>query len=190
MSQFLELATSKDETRYNLCAIYRDKTELVATDGHRLHLQRGLPEMTPHFINGLDALFPDWRQVYPKTDAVSIAVIRIDSAIVKKLKTLNNMLKTLNDKFCAIDITFDKDSMSIKTRGNIVSHWANVCQSEISKGESFTITLNGNYFLDALSLAPKHGEFYTVEYRGELSPVIIKRSLANEEALIMPMKNN
>jgi DNA polymerase III sliding clamp (beta) subunit (PCNA family) len=190
MTQFVELAVSKDESRYNLCSIYRDKTELVATDGHRLHLQRGLPELTPHFINGLDAQFPEWQQIYPKNDAVSIAVIRVNSAVVKQLKTFNNMLKTLTDKFCAIDLTFDNMAMSIKTRGNIVSHWTNICGSEISKGESFTITLNGNYFLDALSLAPKHGEFYTIEYRGEFSPLIIKRSLANEEAVIMPIKNN
>lgn len=189
MTQFVELAVSKDESRYNICAIYRDKTELVATDGHRLHLQRGLPESTPHYINGLDANFPDWQEVYPKTEAVSLAVIKVDSGMVKQLKAFNNMLKSLTDKFCAIDITFDKDVMSIKTRGNIVSHWGNICGSEISKGESFTIKLNGNYFLDALSLAPKHGEFYTIEYRGELSPVIIKRSLANEEALIGQMRN-
>ena len=78
--------------------------------------------------------------------------------------------------------------MSIKTGGDIVTHWGSICKNEIRKGQSFTIKLNGNYFLDAVSLAPKHGEFYTIEYRGELSPVIIKRSLANEEALIMPMK--
>lgn len=187
--EYLELATSKDETRYNLCAVWRDKTELVATDGHRLHLQRGLPEMTPHYINGLDAIFPDWRQVYPKTDTVSEAIIRVDSAIVKKLKAFNNMLKSLTDKDCKIDITFDENCMSIKTCGDIVTHWGSICKSEIRKGKSFTISLNGNYFFDALSLAPKHGEFYTIEYRSELSPVIIKRSLANEEALIMPMKN-
>ena len=188
MTQFVEIAVSKEESRYNLCAIYRDKTELVATDGHRLHLQRGLPESTPHYINGLDANFPDWREVYPKTDIVSEAVIRVDSAIVKKLKAFNGMLKSLTDKNCKIDITFDQNCMSIKTGGDIVTHWGSICKNEIRKGQSFTIKLNGNYFLDAVSLAPKHGEFYTIEYRGELSPVIIKRSLANEEALIMPMK--
>lgn len=189
MTQFVELAVSKDENRYNICSIYRDKTELVATDGHRLHLQRGLPELTPHYIDGLDANFPDWQEVYPKTDTVSEAVIRVDSAIVKKLKAFNGMLKSLTDKNCKIEITFDQNCMSIKTGGAIVIYWVNICKSEIRKGKSFTISLDGNYFFDALSLAPKHGEFYTIEYRSELSPVIIKRSLANEEALIGQMRN-
>lgn len=87
--KYLEVATSKDLSRYNLQAIYRHKDRMVATDGYRLHLIEELPMVeTPHFLNGADlGEFPDYESVIP-SDLSQVAVIRLDAKEIKRLKGL------------------------------------------------------------------------------------------------------
>ena len=49
--EYVEIAKSRDEGRYNMTGIYRDTERLVATDGHRLHMVDGMPKIDkPHFL--------------------------------------------------------------------------------------------------------------------------------------------
>lgn len=53
--EFVSLAMSKDETRYNLNGVYFDGSTYVATDGHRLHLVEEMPALFP-----IGAIVPAW----------------------------------------------------------------------------------------------------------------------------------
>jgi hypothetical protein len=89
--KYLELAVSKDVSRYNMEAIYRDINCMVATDGHRLHLVGGLATIDkPHFLNGLDAEFPNYNAVLP-ANLRDICELKITKSEIKqKLDAIND----------------------------------------------------------------------------------------------------
>jgi DNA polymerase III sliding clamp (beta) subunit (PCNA family) len=186
--EYLELATSKDETRSNLCAIWRDKTELVATDGHRLHLQYNLPAIEkPHFINGLDAQFPDWQHVMPKGAASTKIIVRITADHVKKLKNVVTLIKH-TDKHCSALVNYTEKDISIVADNSQGMRVDFKLVDNFEKLTPFSINLNLKYFTDALHGIDKIGEMVVFQYYGETSPLIIDRVLTNKKAVVMPSK--
>ena len=189
--KWLQLATSKDKTRFNLGSIYRAKNCLVATDGHRLHMSNGLIDATPHYLDGLDADFPDFAQVLPTKTAVSI--VQISSGSVKILQKLMNLIKK-RDKWNTISLSVTREheqSKEPRAKGTIqyldpdllVNLDLNIGELE---GIPFNLSVNLAYLVDALSMADDH--LVTLEYRGQFDPILIKHE-ANT-AMLMPLKEN
>lgn len=84
--KYLELAVSKDATRYNMTSIYRDHDCMVATDGYRLHRVSGLPRIDkPHLLDGSDHQFPNYDYIMPK-ESQPLIRIKWDKAQLKQLK--------------------------------------------------------------------------------------------------------
>lgn len=155
--KYIELAKSKDQTRYNLTSVYRDKNHLVATDGHRLHMSNGLPDAKPHFLNGLDAEFPDYTQILPKTkEAGKVEYVHIGSygkAILRTLKAISKLVETYgrphitrwifeNDK--PVRIAFQNSDQ----KELVIEHTIEAMKYQ---GKQFTIGVNLSYMIDALS---------------------------------------
>lgn len=84
--KYLELAVSKDATRYNMTSIFRDHDCMVATDGYRLHRVSGLPRIDkPHLLDGSDHQFPNYDYIMPK-ETQPLIRIKWDKAQIKQLK--------------------------------------------------------------------------------------------------------
>jgi DNA polymerase III sliding clamp (beta) subunit (PCNA family) len=108
---FVTLATSKDDTRYNMTQVYRDKTELVGTDGHRLHYVDNLPPVEkPHFLSGLDAPFPEWRQVIPPATEQKFTIV-LTREKLKAFKLIAGLAKIANNHDCPAKCTLIRDSI-------------------------------------------------------------------------------
>lgn len=95
------IAKLKDDTRYNLQYVYRDLTSMVATDGHRMHLVTGLPEVKAHFIGAddPDMQFPDYLQVLPKSATGKIAGLKPANMPIKLLKHAVKLLLTVAKEY-------------------------------------------------------------------------------------------
>ncbi len=107
---FVKLAVSKDCGRYNMTDIYRDTHELVATDGHRLHLVEGLPESKPGFLSGMDVEFPDWRQVVPADkDITADITFHLDSVTTKQLKAMLQFVKSWANRSPIVSLSMDDE---------------------------------------------------------------------------------
>ena len=84
--EYVEIAKSRDEGRYNMTGIYRDTERLVATDGHRLHMVEGLPKIEKgHFLDGRDSEFPCYKQVLLKNPTL-VCSVKFESKDIKRMK--------------------------------------------------------------------------------------------------------
>lgn len=91
--KYLELATSKDRSRYNLTSIYRDVDSMVACDGYRLHIVGGLaPIDKPHLLDGNPSEYPNYRCCLPDT-MNTIGYLKFDKKQVKQIKALATLIR-------------------------------------------------------------------------------------------------
>jgi DNA polymerase III sliding clamp (beta) subunit (PCNA family) len=192
--KWLELATSKDKTRFNLNSVYRDATALVATDGHRLHLSNGLPEVTPHYTDGTDAEYPDWKQVMPDAGRHNYLKLAFSPVLsftdtkqfLTRCKKIATLLKSYQkiptvklsafDGSASIDFAFDGLKLSLTLPCEIVKH---------DREQFEPIGLNFLYFVDALQAL--HTESLVMRIEKPLAPIHFVGS-ENKQAIIMPMR--
>lgn len=188
---FIKLAISKDDTRFNLCEIYRDKTEIVGCDGSRLHWSNGLPEVRPHFLSGLDAEYPDWKQVLPKGSPEAACQLWGQTLDYAKLKAFHTLVKA-----------FDKKSQLVKaentSRGLKLSCSHDNMKAEIilpsTEAENmpleFIVGFNLGHLLDALKPLDRSNVMVTICFHGVLTPIRLDYTGDFEHchAIIMPMR--
>ena len=77
---FVKIAVSTDDYKFQLQKVYRDTEYLVATNGHRLHYSNGLPKVeVGHYVDGSTAhQFPEWKQILPTTSPVVSVELKLD----------------------------------------------------------------------------------------------------------------
>jgi hypothetical protein len=191
--QYVERAISKDETRSNMCRVYRDKKHLVATDGHRIHFANGLPELEKgHYLDGYDGAFPSWDQVMPTGPVIAKVDLAISKDEVRKLKAVINFaFKVLNDRNITCKFRFEKNQLLVTAQDK----QCNLCtialdfryESNIPLDKPIELALNAQYFLDATE--PQKDMFNVVvslELRGATEGILITVPMG--KAIVMPMR--
>ena len=160
--EWVTLATSKDKkTRENLAQVYRDKTCLVATDGHRIHLSNNLPELAPHYLSGYDGQFPDYAYCMPKNEiaifqlfdymAKDISNFLISAiSLVKKMR-LGNAAVTIErcgDKDSSLLFSITHNTEGIKLEDVRLYYQTGINYAMLDKFERFN--LSAQFLVDAL----------------------------------------
>lgn len=178
--KYLELATSKDSGRYNLNSIYRDKTCMVATDGHRLHLVGGLAEIEkPHHLSGIDADYPDYQMVLPK-DTSEVCSLKIDKKQLKQLKALANLI----GRTPIVRMTIANHKLRLEYTSAGVGGWLTL---EVQDQEATfnPIGIRLDYLIDAIMADQR---ITIKQSTSGHSPIMLSYDLYQTFALIMPCK--
>lgn len=183
-------AQSTDQTRYDLCGIWRYQTYLLACDGYRMHYRNGLePVGKPYMLSGADAQPLTFEAVIPTNTPRYEAKIVTSKDLIKKLTAMIKMIKLAScygkapakfevcNKYLTISYSF-KD-LNISTKIALTEEPA-LCGS---------VSLTLQYFVDAIDIcsAKYENPEVTIGFRsGELAPITIEHPLGN--AIIMPCK--
>lgn len=185
---YIKLAVSKDKTRYNICSIYRDKNHFVATDGHRMHYANGLPYADPHYIDGTDAQFPDWRQVLPEKATSKIRIENIGYNQVRLF--LDAIIKVDKEAAFKLDLTQGKLELSYDNKEGLkVSAKIETSEIETLKVNDVTTGFKARYILDALKPMQKLKYIGAVmKLDGASSPMAIEFEGFKANAIIMPCR--
>lgn len=191
--KYLELAVSKDSTRFNLQRIYRAETELVATDGHRLHLSNGLEKTTPHYVDGYDGAFPEYTQVMPKqapSGKFEIAPIyKGQKEVLRKLKELSKLAKWADRSFPVKLILQSGKAplIAIESKDLKLTY---TLSFEAYEGEDIALGLNLSYFIDAISFIDESLSGAIVNIHNESGPILIQGTGLAEKfkAIVMPQR--
>lgn len=185
--EFCKLACSKDESRYNLNQVYRDTESFVATDGHRLHYVNGQLKLDKGFFpDGCDGEFPDYKQVFPSSDA--IGECELSQSDYENMKALLSTVKFSDKKGCSVLLHLTKEGSSIKFLNSPFS--LELKLDCVYTGEEFKAVINLQYMVEAMT---KPSKFLSIAGKltvyGGLKPIIIERMLESGmgKALIMPM---
>jgi len=178
--KYLETAISKDPSRYNLTAIYRDIDCMVATDGYRLHMVTGLTKIDkPHLLNGSDAQFPDYTQVIPKETQL-LANIRLDK---KQLKQLKDYV-TFTGKDTVSRLTIDGDGLMLSVAVGNVKATILFETKEYFNGLK-TTGIKASQLLEALL----PDSLMVIETcTKERGPLVIQSTVYNTKAIVMPCR--
>lgn len=189
---WLNRAVSKDETRYSLNQVWRDKEESVATDGHRLHIYKELNRIeNPVNKNKLgdDYDYPDYKQVIPVTNSSD----KVMMPVTKELVTLlNTLLKTCKKSDQSVDIAVSEDRLTISYLDGFLS-WSFGITVDSSFIEVRETRLNLKYFIDAL-LEPEtkhtiaHHTLYIPNGTSVTGTAIVIQPTDRTTAILMPVK--
>lgn len=193
-TKWLELAASKDKTRFNLCESYRDKTRLVATDGHRMHIINGLPEVPAHFPSGLDAKFPDYKMVIPKDAPIATIELTLPDleALCGRLAVMAKLVEQeTGKKLVGIDASIDtskdgKHYFCLKYSGENIDCSVRAEVAISGDPSKIDFGVHAPYLLDALRMGGVTSEIVTVEFRSDLAPIVLKSGQLL--AVVMPCK--
>ena len=207
--KYLELAVSKDKARGMLNHIYRDRSEMVAADGDRLHLVASTPTDSPGYLNpDVDATFPDWKMVLPKGDkSLEFDIGDSSGVLIKKLKLLVALFKAtgtkqpiakliIRDREIELFGSSEDAEIGIRLNDYISMSDNNYSETLIELG------INPTYLIDALSPCLMRGNYtpctvslYDVKLkagsdsiRTTLSPIKIECEALKSTAILMPMR--
>lgn len=189
-TKYIELAKSKDTTRFNLQHVYRDVNHIVATDGHRMHFANSLPDANPHFIDGYDGAFPEWKQIIPKqVPTGKIEYCHIGQNATRVLKVLKQILSLAkdNDRGCCVELHLDDEKpVTIKLKAASLNVTLEHVTPFTYTGEPVVIGVNLSYFNDAISFLKDHS--FTIDIHGELGPMQVHAMGESIKAILMPMR--
>lgn len=204
-TDFVSLACSKDSTRFNLVKPYRDITQWVATDGHRMHIKEDFAIEKPFSLVGENVEFPNYSMVIPTKAPTASTEVNVDKTVVKDLKRLVKLAKTATgEKEICARLALDKET---KVEMSIQSNKAEALTAEIRysldcdtwMGSPFQPTgINIEYFAEALIGMYQEIDSYLIRVKLEIhqsttvsgkvshGPVVLKCEKLS--ALIMPMR--
>lgn len=191
--KWLEIATSRDKSAHSLTEVYRDKTCLVATNGHALHLVTGLAEAEPQYLSGSEMQFPDYQQCIPESNKlVSIEISVPDPKTTKKmLGDLKKLAAIIKDgKYSKITLKIENNNLKIVADDH--NFKATYTAPMIPQGGHLTLnsTLDLNLLVNALqALLITESSTFLINFdsTNELAPLIIEY-LDNMKAIVMPMR--
>jgi DNA polymerase III sliding clamp (beta) subunit (PCNA family) len=146
---YVSLAVSKDAGRINLTGVYRDKTRLVGTDGHRLHLVDGLPEVEkPHYVDGRDLEFPNYETAF-LSDAQMLCEFPVVKEDIKRIKALIGLYP--KGEYPIAKLAVRAGRLFLESTGNQPGLLFSLSFSVDQKAvEEFEIGINLKYLVDAL----------------------------------------
>jgi len=192
--KYLELAVSKDPSRYNLCAIYRDTDCMVATDGYRLHMVTNLaPIDKPHFVNGTDGEFPDYTVVIPKEIQI-VGGIKLDKRQLKQLKQYSDFIG--KDKVSTMNVNgrlnIEHDQVTdggfgitLAYTDGLISATITLPMNDYKQGTDKPIGIKANQLYEALV---PDTQFAISRGVNEHSPWMLSTLHHNTTAVIMPCR--
>jgi DNA polymerase III sliding clamp (beta) subunit (PCNA family) len=184
--EYVQIAVSKDDTRYNLTKVYRDTEYLVATDGHRLHFSNGMPKVEKgFFLDGTDAEFPNWSQVRVKSVNAQIE-IGINKHDLGVLEAIAKTLKANKSSEYSVTLTAKNNKLTVTSNN---SNSLVICYEMDSQNSGdFEIKLNLSYFLDAIRLPVKSQGMtaINIKFESAMSPIEIVTVFGT--AIIMPLR--
>lgn len=191
--KYVQLAVSKDRTRETITGVYRDKTALVATDGHRLHYLPDMPEVSQgSYLDGRDSQFPDWRQVLPNTPLLGqVQLMGLEAATLKRaLKAMCcfelSMASHVKISFEPVKENDYLAHFKFKHEFSEVYHCAPCGTStDIGAAKSWEHNINPRYLYDAIT-----DDEISIElnYYGEYLPMMVVNLRNKVKALIMPVR--
>lgn len=185
--EYVELAKSKDKTRFNLTSVYRDKDRFVATDGHRMHWFISTTVDKPHYLSGMEGEFPNYSAVLPKDKPLASIEVHSLDLIAKHLKALLALAKASDNMPC-VTLTF-KDNNLTFTHTNRAGVLGVVEHKTIEQSGSFEGSYRLDYLLDALALGlEKRGPIPVIEFRGETKALVVYYNKREVCGLIMPCR--
>ncbi len=129
----------------------------------------------------IDGVFPDYKQIIPKTSLTEVVVLKQDFANTLKLSNV------FSDKFNQINIKIDPAAKKahIKTKNNDVGENTTVLDSAIT-GEAIEINFNYKYIIDCLQSIDS--DSVNLTFNGLNKPVIITPvSDTSFRYIVMPM---
>lgn len=189
INTWLAKALCKDSTRYNLQYIYRAETELVSTDGNRMHIVTDLPKVAPHIVGVTheETAYPDYSSVLPKTPQdllVELAPVQAKLDYLKRLAVAGQVKK--GHCFCRVEIANGSVTFSLSEDCAIQAS-VKIALPTCDKNASACFGVNLFYLIEAIEGVRD----CTLGYRGELTGLEILGMipLGNKaRAIIMPMK--
>lgn len=196
-NDWLNLAISKDETSPHLLEAYRDKTNLVATDGHRLHLINNLPEATPGYVSGLNLDYPDYKTCIP--DSKDCQEITFETGMLKDIKKMLADLKKIAgiikpyDSMTTVKLTIKDRQVKIESTGSerqpfFISYKLEAILPEVDH-VNHVAGINLSYLIDALRvLLITESPGMELLVSGQLAPMLFKFDAGSLEALVMPIR--
>lgn len=185
---YVNIAVSQDEGRWNMTGAYREKDVLVATDGHRLHMVSGLAmQAQGGFVDGRDSQFPCYEAVIPKNPK-TLATVKFNR---KQIAQLNKVQKLFSHRSIGTKFTFHRDKLRIEASeegSESQGAWSITltfdCDTEYQA--EYTVGLNLRYFVEAL-IPNMPMKFSSENNKG---PQLLKLDLGSSEytAIIMPIR--
>jgi len=195
--KYVEIARSTNKNCSNLLEVYRDKTEIVATDNHRLHWSNHLPEIEPHYLSGLNAEFPDWRRVLPRVDLIATAEIGLLAGVKGKLDGLLKCLK-VGDNHNRVFVRFIPVEGDLPARCEIKTTQLDGMEVFlefyiITCTQQFDFNVNAKYFIEALAPLIQSRDSSAaaeIKFYGSHFPILIdyQGKLDNLHAVVMPLR--
>lgn len=179
-TEYLNRAVCKDVSRPSIQPIARRANDRVATDGHRLHREDGLPTATPSLSNGGDF------NNYPNVDVVIGKLPPIQSTCYGKvsksqLKDVKALCKLDRDRL-PCEFIFEGEKLVIKSGTSLKNIKFEYEFPDFKSDGEANVVLDLRYFVDAIFEAEK---LFSIEFRGEGHAVVIK-NVMNLEAYVMP----
>lgn len=129
----------------------------------------------------IDGVFPDYKQIIPKTNLTEVIVLRQD--LINSLKISN----IFSDKFNQINIKIDQKSkiFQIKTKNNDIGENTSILDAAIT-GENIEINFNYKYIIDCFQSIDS--DSVSLVFNGLNKPVIISPvSDTSFRYIVMPM---
>lgn len=171
VSNWLQSACSDVSVRECLLKPWSDGKHLIATDGHRMHLQK---TDLPSFGDRFPKVDPILNQ---RADARIFCEIIADKAIVKRLRAIAKLLRELGSQPIV--------SFAVNTAGAVTASAdlglskieILLCGASAPVGEIRNVDINAEYLADALQLGAdcyKHGCKVEIHYGVALSPVFFE----------------
>jgi DNA polymerase III sliding clamp (beta) subunit (PCNA family) len=186
--KYIESACSKDRTRFNINAVYRDKNHLVGTNGHILHYTNGLPDMEPHFLNGQGGQFPDWKQVLPSETR---EIASIDNAAYLQLLPFLKACASIDKRSALVKFEHENGKLKLTFKRDFYQFTFNSEIEVLSEFEPMGFCAN----LLLVSLKPLEKDknmISTLNMESPTSPMEVKHHSHDfhASAVIMPIRFN
>lgn len=191
-TQWLELALDKkDSTRPFTTSLYRATNELVATDGHRLHLQSGLVDSPTYMLSNEDVAYPDYKlAILEKGDEFEITFTTDKYRCL--IDALNYLIKL---RVSAVSFSMFDNNISISgvqgkdtySQAHIKAIAGDIRYNDYRPDFTFSAHYNPVYLRDALRIFETSGtNTATLNILDDKSPFHIKAD--DLHAVVMPMK--
>lgn len=156
-----------------------DEIEMVFDDA-QVRFRIGTAEITSRLIDGN---YPDYRQLVPKNNDVSIVVDRQEFTRVAKIAGL-----FARESGGSVTLSADSDAGTVSIHSIASELGENTSEAAATVSASGNITLNSRYVLEALSVLS--GDVVSIDFNGKLAPCLL-RSPSDDSYLhiIMPLKS-
>ncbi|MDB5165249.1 MAG: dnaN [Candidatus Saccharibacteria bacterium] len=158
-----------------------EEIELLFNDT-QVHFKLNETEITSRLIDGI---FPDYRQLIPKTSETEIILKKDDFVRITKIASL---FARESGGSVTISAVSETKTLSIHSIASELGENTSEAEAETITQDG-TVTLNSRYLNEALSVLD--GDRVTFRFSGKLSPCVLTdgSKSANYKHIIMPLKS-